>query len=169
MSVVVVVSSVLNVNHTVMCRSCSWGYNFAGQVRCICLLHWCSVHFRCVCGLQTGNGYANGTAVLSVPSADILSNVLSVSAGASHTCVVMNGTNGVRCWGMNGAGALGIGSTVSVHAPPSSDIPGLPPVSVVAAGTNFTCVLTMSGGVRWYVVLCVSCIRCDVTCDCVCV
>lgn len=66
---------------------------------------------------QLGNGtsdlilYAQGdipSAVETIPSG---SNVTTVSAGAAHTCALING--GVRCWGANDAGQLGDGTTTN--------------------------------------------------------
>jgi alpha-tubulin suppressor-like RCC1 family protein len=59
---------------------------------------------------------------------------------------VVANTGGIRCWGHNINGELGIGSYQAVVSPPVSDV--LANASAVAAGFNFTCGLTQSGGVR---------------------
>jgi alpha-tubulin suppressor-like RCC1 family protein len=55
-------------------------------------------------------------------------------------------TGGLRCWGYNGHGQLGDGTTVEALVPPVVD--ALTDVQSVAVGQNHTCALTKSGGVR---------------------
>ena len=70
------------------------------------------------------------------------SAVSFITAGAYHTCVIMESTDGVRCWGYNGQGQLGIGSYVDADSPPTYDV--ITGVDQVAAGDGFTCVRVMS-------------------------
>lgn len=62
--------------------------------------------------------------------------ITEVSAGGWHSCaLISNGT--VRCWGKNGQGQLGHGSTANSGAP--TEVPGLSGVVQVAAGGDHTC------------------------------
>ena len=40
----------------------------------------------------------------------------AIAAGGSHTCAVVTG-GGLRCWGSNSNGQLGIGGTVNQKSP----------------------------------------------------
>ena len=48
------------------------------------------------------------------PSAGV--SVTAIAAGSEHTCAVSSG-GGLWCWGWNGFGELGIGSTAEQHSP----------------------------------------------------
>ena len=68
-----------------------------------------------------------------------------ISAGLSHTCVVVNG--GAKCWGRNIVGQLGDGTT-SLRTKPV-DVAGLTSgVSMVTTGDGHSCALTTAGGVK---------------------
>ena len=70
----------------------------------------------------------------------------AISAGDSHTCVIVQG-GGVRCWGNNFWGQLGDGTTTDRSAP--VDVVGLTSgVISLDASNNFTCAVTASGGVK---------------------
>ncbi len=43
-------------------------------------------------------------------------SVIAIAAGTAHTCAILTG-NGVKCWGSNGYGQLGIGSTSDTPSP----------------------------------------------------
>ena len=101
-----------------------WGYNFYGQL-----------------------GDGTTTDLHNPPSSDVLAGVSQIAAGYGHTCALMSGSGGVRCWGYNSNGQLGDGTTTDLHSPPSSDV--LAGVSQIAAGSYHTCALMMStSGVR---------------------
>ncbi len=70
----------------------------------------------------------------------------AVSAGGSFTCVLtVNGD--VKCWGYNGYGQLGDGTTTWRLTP--VDVVGLSAgVTALQAGGGHSCVLTESGGVK---------------------
>lgn len=71
-----------------------------------------------------------------------------VAFGAMHTCVVRQADSSVWCWGSNGAGELGDGTTTSRWKP--MRVPGLDPVSAISLGGAQSTALTKTGDVyRW--------------------
>ena len=71
-----------------------WGYNAFG-------------------GLGIGNFGGSATSPQAV---NIGSDVVSIAAGTDHTCAILDdGT--LKCWGGNGDGQLGIGSTTNQNTP----------------------------------------------------
>lgn len=72
--------------------------------------------------------------------------VETVSAGLQHTCVLMQ-DGGIRCWGGNGDGQLGDGTTTDRLLP--VQVTGLPgPAVALSAGDFHTCAL-IEGGDVW--------------------
>jgi trimeric autotransporter adhesin len=71
---------------------------------------------------QLGTG--NTVHISTPPVLPVLTGAMSVATGCGtlNTCVVMAGTFGVRCWGSNSRGQLGIGNTTELRTPPSSNI-----------------------------------------------
>jgi alpha-tubulin suppressor-like RCC1 family protein len=82
------------------------------------------------------------------PNVDVpLSGVVTIAAGHSHTCALL-GDGRVMCWGANGAGQLGDGTTTGRHLPTQVDDitignPGkgitASPARSIAAGEAHTC------------------------------
>jgi alpha-tubulin suppressor-like RCC1 family protein len=74
-----------------------------------------------------------------------LTGVATLTSGDSHTCALKtDGT--VRCWGYNGSGQLGDGTTVSKSTP--TTVPSLVGVSAISGGVDHSCAMQTDGTVR---------------------
>ena len=79
----------------------------------------------------------------------------AVVAGASHTCALLD-NNGVKCWGFNGEGQLGLGNTnwrgISASqmgdALPEVDLGTNRSAAALVAGSDHTCALLDNGTVK---------------------
>jgi alpha-tubulin suppressor-like RCC1 family protein len=124
-----------------------WGYNSHGEL-----------------------GYGNTTSIgdNEAPSVagdvNVGGNVLQLAAGSYHTCALLT-TGFIRCWGYNGTGQLGYGNysysspsypypyynnDVGDNEVPANagDVNTGGKVLQVAAGSEHTCVLLSSGGIK---------------------
>ena len=87
--------------------------------------------------------------VLETPGGAPLAGAISVSAGISHTCALMETTGGVRCWGNNSLGQIGDDQSCGIACATPIDVTGLASgVSSVSAGGSHACAVTDSGDVK---------------------
>jgi len=101
-----------------------WGRNYAGQL---------------------GDG-TDMPRNIPVDVVGLNSGVQAIAAGGHHTCA-LTGARDVKCWGSNGSGQVGDGTTVTRRTP--VEVVGLPSaVQAIATGGHHTCVITEAGGVK---------------------
>jgi alpha-tubulin suppressor-like RCC1 family protein len=74
---------------------------------------------------------------------------VAVAAGARHTCAALSG-GGVKCWGSNSAGQLGVPvSLPSSHTPLDAAVTGVVASGTpLAAGSSHTCAVVAGGAVQ---------------------
>ena len=83
-----------------------------------------------------------------------LGNVSAVSAGSTHACALITGGT-LECWGYDGSGELGNGSTNSSGIPypvPVNGVGGsgtLSAATQVSAGNQFTCAVASGNAYCW--------------------
>ncbi|MBK7590113.1 MAG: fibronectin type III domain-containing protein [Betaproteobacteria bacterium] len=92
---------------------------------------------------QLGN-FTQTSSAVPVRVTVLGSNVLSIAAGADHSCAV-GGSGTVGCWGSNAFGQLGTGDKVDRGSPPPG---GIGTGVAVVAGDAHSCSLTSDGGVK---------------------
>ncbi len=93
-----------------------------------------------------------GADATTADGGDLLTGVTAIASGQTHTCALLsNGT--VECWGANGAGELGNGTTISSTVPtPVANITNA--IAIAAGGSNgtmdgeFTCAVLADGTVQ---------------------
>lgn len=100
-----------------------WGYSASGEV---------------------GNGGNGGYFLTPVAVSGLASSTLNVAAGEYHSCALIN-TGGVKCWGWNGQGQLGDGTTYFSITPVAvSEVNG---ATAIVTSNSHTCAL-ISGQVK---------------------
>ena len=93
---------------------------------------------HCAAAVQLGDGTTLNKFV--VPSTDILSDSVGITAGVAHACSLsMSGV--LKCWGYNALGQLGLGNTITSVSPAIVSTAGVV-ITAIAAGDTFTCVQT---------------------------
>ena len=105
-------------------------------------------------GRNYAGGLGNGTTTDSATPVDVsglTSGVAAVSTGGYHSCALTVGGN-VKCWGSNGSGRLGDGTTTNSSTPVTVVVSaGGPPLSgivSIAMGEFHSCALINNGEVR---------------------
>jgi alpha-tubulin suppressor-like RCC1 family protein len=95
---------------------------------------------------QLGNGTTDASSV-PVGVTGLGSGVAAISAGGNHTCALMD-DGGLKCWGSNGFGQVGDGSTTHRYTP--VDVSGLDSgvAAVSNGGAANACALMDDGGVK---------------------
>lgn len=94
---------------------------------------------------QIGDG-STEQRLSAVQVSGLTSGITAISSGWFHNCGVTS-AGGVKCWGLNGHGQLGDGSTVNRSTP--VDVVGLGSgIRTVVAGLTHTCAITVSGAVK---------------------
>lgn len=101
-------------------------------------------------GRNTSGQLGDGTTTSQSTPVDVMglgSGVTALAAGSAHTCVIASG-GAMKCWGMNGNGRLGDGTTGNRTAP--VDVTGLDSgVTAIATGGAHTCAVKGSGARCW--------------------
>jgi alpha-tubulin suppressor-like RCC1 family protein len=104
-----------------------WGDNAEGQL-----------------GDGTTTNRSTPVPVVGLTNAVSVAGATTPSANNSFTCAVL-ATGGVECWGANGFGQLGDGTTIS-HSTPAP-VQGISTALAVTAGDGFACALLAGGTV----------------------
>lgn len=112
-----------------------WGYNGFGQL-----------------GYGHKRNIGDDETPLGSGEVSLGDTALQIAAGGLHTCALLQ-SGGVRCWGDNTAGQLGVGTTIDIgddETPEGSkDVNlGVGEVQQLVAGQVHTCVLMTNGSVR---------------------
>jgi alpha-tubulin suppressor-like RCC1 family protein len=100
-----------------------WGYNNDGEV---------------------GNGTAGANTATPGPVSGISSGATAVATGGNFSCALLTGGT-VSCWGNNGIGQLGNGSTTNSSVP--VQVSGLSGATAIATGSSHACAIQSNGSI----------------------
>ncbi|MEN9473232.1 MAG: hypothetical protein RLZZ495_1321, partial [Pseudomonadota bacterium] len=105
---------------------------------------------QCWGGSNSSGELGNGTRTSSRTPVQVSvlpnGNITAIAAGDIHTCAVINGA--AQCWGSNGNGQLGNGSTISSTTP--VQVSGLTAgVTALAADMSHTCAVVNGAAKCW--------------------
>ncbi|QAT89089.1 RCC1 repeat-containing protein [Corallococcus coralloides] len=99
----------------------------------------------CFVGNNASCSYRMESEAISVDLGGVLP--LQIATGADHACALL-ATGSVRCWGYNGYGQLGVGTTQPSSAPSQAvDLNGATAYQITAGGDH-TCALLSTGAAR---------------------
>ncbi len=93
---------------------------------------------------QLGNGTTNDDSMAVAVQMPGGVHFVEIAAGQLHGCGV-TAAGAAYCWGYNGYGQLGTGTTTDALAPVPVQLPGGVALTRLAGGGNFTCGLTAAG------------------------
>ena len=95
---------------------------------------------------QIGSGSGSNYHPAPVTVSGLSSGVTAIATGNNHACALLN-SGGMKCWGYNGIGHVGDGTTTDRSTP--VNVSGLTSgVSAIAAGQNASCAVLTSGDVK---------------------
>ncbi|MDM8531619.1 hypothetical protein QUF63_10645 [Anaerolineales bacterium HSG25] len=100
-------------------------------------------------GDNSSGQLGDGTTTNHITAVDVIglsSGVVAITAGDSHSCALAN-NGGVKCWGYNGFGRLGDGTT-TVRTTPVEVIGLSSGVIAITANGSHTCALTSIGSLK---------------------
>jgi len=93
---------------------------------------------------QVGDGTTRDS-IFPTDVVGLTSGITRIAAGGRHTCALTTG-GGVKCWGANGAGQLGDGTTTQRLTP--VDVIGITGATAIAVGVDHSCAILANGSAR---------------------
>jgi alpha-tubulin suppressor-like RCC1 family protein len=98
--------------------------------------------------LGSGSSIAQGSGSPVEPTA-VTSTVSAMAIGDDHSCVVVASTGGVKCWGRNSYGQLGVDPAATSTTGVAVDVFGASSgFKAVAVGDYHSCAITTQGAVK---------------------